>query len=212
MNAIIYTGVRIIPKNYEQLINDLKNIAQQKKWTIDAIISETVFDPYDTSEDKEYYQERDPIFLYILENGPRTVMVSDVDHIGKNVADILPFVKMLHEWEAPLYVMQFDMTSLENSMENTTFMLLLQMMATGVEIEEKARKELQRKGIEQARLQGKYSGRKKGAITNNKKLLKKYRDIIPLLKEGDLSLRQIAAQTNHSVNTVQKIRRIISKK
>ena len=53
-------------------------------------------------------------------------------------------------------------------------MLLLQMMASGVEIEEKARKERQRKGIEQARLQGKYTGRKTGAITNNKKLLKNF--------------------------------------
>jgi len=210
MNAIIYTGVRIDQQNHEKRINELKEVARHKGWIIDAVISETVFDPDDTSEDKEYYQEHDPVFSYVYERGAKIVLVTEVGCLGKNVADILKFVETLHEYKAGLYIQQFDMVSFENGKENTTFMLLLQMMASAVEIEANSRKERQKEGIELARLQGKYPGRKKGAKASRERLMEKYKDIIAIINDHNLSLRQIAAQTNHSINTIRKIKKMFS--
>ncbi len=212
MKAIIYTGVRIDPENYETRINDLKEIASSRGWSIIAVISETVFDPDDTSEDKEYYQEHDPVFSYVYERGAKIVLVTEVSCLGKNVADILKFVETLHEYKAGLYIQQFDMLSFENGKENTTFMLLLQMMANAVELEANSRKERQKEGIDLARLQGKYHGRKSGAKASREKLMEKYKDIIAIINDPDLSLRQIVAQTHHSINTIRKIKKMILKK
>ena len=210
MNAIIYTGVRIDPKNYEARINELKEVARHKEWIIDAVISETVFDPEDISDDKEYYQVHDPVFNYVYEHDTKLVLVNEVSCLGKNVTNILDFVNTLHEYKVGLYIQQFDMLSFENGKENTTFMLLLQMLASAVEIEANSRKERQKEGIERARLQGKYQGRKSGARASREKLMEKYMDIIAIIRETNLSLRQIAAQTNHSINTIRKIKKLFS--
>jgi hypothetical protein len=55
------------------------------------------------------------------------------------------------------------MMLLENGKENITFKLLFQIMATAVEIEEKEKWRIRRKGIENVKLQNKYRGRKPGA-------------------------------------------------
>jgi|WetSurMetagenome_2_1015567.scaffolds.fasta_scaffold50291_1 DNA invertase Pin-like site-specific DNA recombinase len=208
MNAIIYTGVRIDQQNHETRINELKEVARHKGWKIVAVISETVFNPDDTSEDKEYYQVHDPVFSYVYEQGAKIVLVHEVSCLGKNVADILKFVETLHEYKAALYIQQFDMLSFENGKENSTFMLSLQMMASAVEIDANSRKERQKEGIERARLQGKYHGRKNGAKASREKVMEKYKDIISIINDPDLSLRQIAVQTNHSINTIRKIKKM----
>lgn len=208
MDAIIYTGVRINPQNYEKRINELKEVARHKGWIIEVVISETVFNLNDTSEDKENYQEHDPIFNYIYEHGAKLVMVSEVGCLGRNIAEIYDFIKTLHEWKAGLYIQQFDMISIENYKVNTNFMLLLQMMASGVEIEINNRKVRQKEGIERARLQGKYLGRKKGTNASNEELLEKYKDNLAVINDPHLSLRQIAAQTKYSINTIRKIKKL----
>ena len=42
------------------------------------------------------------------------------------------------------------------------------------------------------------------------KLKEKYRDIIELMKDSNLSLRQLAARTQYSINTIRRIKKIIS--
>jgi len=71
------------------------------------------------------------------------------------------------------------------------------------------RKERQRQGIELVKLNNKHKGRKNGSRTSPKRLIEKYADIVDLLKGSDLSLRRIAAITNHSVNTVRRIKSLI---
>jgi len=59
-------------------------------------------------------------------------------------------------------------------------------------MENNLRKERQREGIQIAKLQRKYAGRKVGAVANKEKILQKYSDVVDLLEKSELSIRRIA--------------------
>ena len=82
------------------------------------------------------------------------------------------------------------------------------MMAIGAEMENTLRKDRQTEGIAVAKLQGKYQGRKEGAIANKKKYFIKYKNVLELLERSELSVRRIAVITGHSINTVRRIKKL----
>ena len=84
------------------------------------------------------------------------------------------------------------------------------MMSIGAEMENNLRKDRQREGIVIAKLQGKYQGRKEGAIANKEKYFKKYKSVVDLLDKSELSIRRIASITGHSVNTVRRIKQLVT--
>jgi len=103
------------------------------------------------------------------------------------------------------------MCSLDNGKENPIVRLLLQMMSIGAEMENGLRKERQMQGIQLAKLNGKYNGRARGAVTSSEALLNKYEDVADLIKSSDLSIRKIAKITKRSINTVRKVKELANK-
>ncbi len=72
-------------------------------------------------------------------------------------------------------------------------------------------RQLQKEGIERAKLLGKFKGRKVGATASVKDTLKKHKDIVDLLNQG-LSVRKIYSITKKATSTILKIRKIIYSK
>ena len=134
------------------------------------------------------------------------VMVSEISRVGRRVVDVLNFVDMLHELGVALYVQQFEMLTLKNGEENKNATMLLQMLSIGAEMENNLRKIRQKEGIKLAQLKGVYKGRKEGAKASPEKVINKYKDIADLLDKSELSIRRIATITNHSINTVRKVK------
>jgi DNA invertase Pin-like site-specific DNA recombinase len=97
----------------------------------------------------------------------------------------------------------------EDRKENPMVKLLLQMMSIGAEQENRLRHERQMQGIQLAKMQGKYSGREKGATQSKEKTLTKYQDVADLIKSSNLSIRKIAKITKRSINTVRKVKGLI---
>lgn len=124
--------------------------------------------------------------------------------------DILTVVDTFHKKGIVLYVQQFNMVSMLDGKENPVVMLLLQMMSVGAEMENNLRKTRQAEGIALAKLKQKYNGRVAGGIANKEKQLQKYSDVVDLLLKSDLSLRRIASISGRSINTVRKVKQIIS--
>jgi len=89
-------------------------------------------------------------------------------------------------------------------------MLLLQMLSIGAQLEYSQRAERQKQGIQIAKLQGKYNGRKRNAIASREKTLSKYKYIVEMINKSDLSIRRISQITNHSINTVRRIKVLTS--
>ena len=146
---------------------------------------------------------------YSEQNNIKLILISEISRIGRKVVDILNVVDTLHAKGIAIYVQQFNMVSLENGKENPVFMLLLQMLSIGAEMENNLRKNRQAEGIALAKLQNKYNGRKAGAMGSTQKQLEKYSDVVDLLQKSDLSLRRIASISGRSVNTVRKVKEIL---
>ena len=64
-------------------------------------------------------------------------------------------------------------------------------------------------GIKKAKEQGKFLGRKKGAIETNERLLSKHKDVVDYLLAGK-KMREISSLTKKSSATIQKVRHIIN--
>lgn len=208
MDAIIWSRVSSQSQDNQRQILNLKQLASEKDWTIRRVFQETVSGTIKTTDRKEFNKLLD----YAEAHNIKLVLVSEISRIGRRVIDILNTVDTFHKRGIGLFVQQFNMISYENGKENAMVMLLLQVMSIGAEMENNHRKIRQAEGIKLNKLQHpeKYSGRKAGSIGNREKQLKKYADVVDLLKKSDLSIRKIAKYISRSINTVTKVKQLLA--
>ena len=204
MEVVCYVRKSTTDQNWERQLVNLKEIAEQRKWNVIRTFCESISGTTKANSRREFNE----MLKYIESKGIKLIMVSEVSRLGRRVTDILNTIESLHERGVALYIQQFNMLSYENGKENPTVKLLCQMMAIGAEMENTLRKDRQTEGIAVAKLQGKYQGRKEGAIANKEKYFKKYKNVLELLGRSELSVRRIAMITGHSVNTVRRIKQL----
>jgi len=205
-NVVIYNRVSHVSQDFTRQLKSLKQIAEEKRWIIKRVFSEKISGTKRLSERAELNKT----LQYIKNHDIQIVMTSEVSRLGRRVVDVLNLVETFHELNAGVYIEQFDMTSMVDGKENPSMKLLLQVLAIGAEMENDLRKVRQKQGIEIAKLQGKYRGRKTNAKSDPVKFLKKYNDVVDLVKESNLSQRKISKITGRSINTVRKVKRILN--
>ena len=206
MNVIIWSRVSSETQDNNRQIVNLKKVANEQGWIVKKVFEEKVSGTVKSTERKEFIR----ILEYLNENEIKIVLISEISRIGRRVVDILNVVDTFHQRGIALFIQQFNMISLQEGKENSMVMLLLQMMSIGAEMENNLRKERQREGIQIAKLQKKYIGRRSGAKANKENSLRKYSNIVDLLEKSDLSIRRIADISNRSINTVRKVKTLLS--
>lgn len=72
------------------------------------------------------------------------------------------------------------------------------------------KKHIQRIGIEKAKKEGRYKGRKAGSMYTDQEFLNKYKTVVDSLVSGN-TFRKTAEIGNCSVGTVQKVREVLKK-
>lgn len=204
MEAVIWSRVSSISQDNQRQVLSLKQLSKEKGWTVKRVFEEKVSGTVKSTDRNEYNK----ILEYLIQNGIKLVLISEISRIGRKVVDILTVVDTFHKRGIAIYVQQFNMASMENGKENPMVMLLLQMMSIGAEMENNLRKARQHEGIQLAMIKGVYNGRVNGAKSNPSALLTKYQNISDLLDKSELSARRIAGITGHSINTVRKIKQL----
>lgn len=206
MDVIIWSRVSTSGQDNQRQILNLKQIAIEKGWGVKRVFEEKVSGTVKSTNRKEFNK----LLEYVTQNNIKMVLISEISRIGRKVVDILTVVDTFHKNGIAIYVQQFNMISLSDGKENPVFMLLLQMLSIGAEMENNLRKERQREGIALAKLQNRYVGRKTGSIADREKLLSKYSDIVDLCQKSDLSVRRIASISKKSINTVRKVKELLA--
>ncbi|HUS87362.1 MAG TPA: recombinase family protein [Bacteroidales bacterium] len=204
MEAIIYSRVSSLSKDYERQLINLKTVAQEKGWHVRRTFQEKISGTIKSGSRTEFKSLMD----YIDKTPVQVIMVSEISRLGRRVVDVLNFVELLHEECIALYIQQFNMLTMENGKENPVAKMLLQMLSIGAEMENNQRKIRQLEGIQLAKIKGVYNGLIKGAKTSPSTIMNKYRNVSDLLDKSDLSVRGIARITGHSINTVRKIKEL----
>ncbi len=206
MEAIIWSRVSSQSQDNQRQVSNLKQVASEKGWKVKRVFQEKVSGTVKSTERKEFNK----ILEYTEQNNIKLVLISEISRIGRKVVDVLNVVDNFHKQGIAIYVQQFNMVSMENGKENPMVMLLLQMMSIGAEMENNLRKIRQNEGIKMAQLQKKYKGRATGSRANKEKQLSKYADVVDLIQKSDLSIRRIASISGRSINTVRKVKQLIS--
>lgn len=206
MEVIGYLRVSSEGQDHTRQKSNLQDVANKKGWELKRVFAEKISGTT-KADTRTAFKD---LLAYAQVKDKKLVMVSEISRLGRRVVDVLNTIESLHDKGIGLYVQQFDMCSLEDGKENPTVRLLIQMMSIGAEMENNLRKERQMQGIEIARLNGKYNGRSKGATQSREKTLTKYQDVADLIKSSDLSIRRISSITGRSINTVRKVKSLIS--
>jgi len=204
MDVVCYVRKSTEDQNWERQLVNLKEIAEEKGWTMVRTFSESISGTTIANTRREF----NAMMKYVEQKNIKIILISEISRLGRRVTDILNSIETIHQKGISIYIQQFNMLSYENGKENPTVKLLCQMMAIGAEMENTLRKDRQTEGIAVAKLQGKYQGRKEGAIANKEKYFKKYKTVLELLERSELSVRRIAVITGHSVNTVRRIKHL----
>jgi DNA invertase Pin-like site-specific DNA recombinase len=205
MNVVAYNRVSSETQDNHRQKANLEAIAREKGWQLKRTFAEKISGTTKADSRTEFKN----LLAYAKENEIKIVLVSEISRLGRRVLDVLTTIDQLHSNGIALYVQQFNMVSIENGRENPIVKMLIQMLAMGAEMENNLRKERQIQGIQIAKLNGRYKGRKPESLSTPEKMLTKYNDVVDLLKSSKLSLNRISAITGRSVNTVSKVKQLI---
>lgn len=146
----------------------------------------------------------------ITENKINFVSVSSIDRLGRNTLDILTTIQLLHSKNVVLFVENIGLQSRTDGKENPAFNLLCTLMSSIAEMEKSILLERINEGIAIAKLKGVYKGRVKGTKETQSEFLAKYPKVVSILKRSyKPSVREIAKLCDVTVNTVQKVKKMM---
>ena len=201
MKTILYMRVSDPDQNLARQEKELRTYAKKTGANEIQVISEKISGVIPIEERK---------LLQVLSMPDiERLVVEDVDRLGRDAAEVLTMVKELTARQITLTVTRYGIdTILPNGEENPVAKMIFSIMSTLFEQERKNIKRKQRQGIEIAKLQGKYRGRKLGSHLKSEDLIIKYPKVVKELKAGT-SIRRTAKLCDVSPTTVQKIKNAV---
>jgi DNA invertase Pin-like site-specific DNA recombinase len=185
---------------------NLKRVAEGKGW----YVKRSFLDKTHRVSNVDSQSEFKLLIDYCEKTQVDAVMVANISNLGEHVVDVVNRVELLHGKGIALYIYQFDLLTCANGKENPIARMLIHAISIGAEMEKNHRLTKHRHGVNLAKMKGVYRGRKLGAKTSTDTLLEKYSTIVELIEKRELSVRAIARTTNHSINTVRKLKALKS--
>ena len=139
-----------------------------------------------------------------LKNNPTCeTEILSVDRIGRSTLDILQTIQFFKQNG---YVLKIQNLGMDNS--SPFFDLMISLLGTLAEHERSVIKERCRGGIEVAKSNGIYIGRKKGTIDDRNRTLKKHQDIVTCLN-SKMKVADICRLTGKHRTTICKVKAIL---
>lgn len=139
----------------------------------------------------------------------KEVEVHSIDRLGRDAINVLQTIKTFTKLGVNVVSKKEGLsTLLENGEQNPVAKLLVSVLSTIAEIDYNNRREAQREGIERAKAEGKYLGRREDSTLSDIELIDKHSDIVKELNRGE-SIRRTAKLTGKSAGTVQKVKKVL---
>lgn len=139
-----------------------------------------------------------------------SVSVSSVDRLGRNAFDIQKTINFFYVKNINIIIDNLGIQSIINGRHNPIFKMITDVLANVSQMEKDCIRERQLEGIAIAKSKGIYKGREKGSKESEKQVIRKYPEVVKIIKrKKNYSLREIASITGVSNNTVSKIKKIL---
>ena len=209
INAVIYSRVSSESERQDtqRQTTELKQYASRMGYNIVEVYEEKV------SGFKK--NELRPIFSKMLEdiktNEIDKVLVWELSRIGRSVLNSLQNIQILHDLKVGIYIKNFNLETLnDDKTPNNLSMFMVQILFAVASMESKMTLSRLQSGYRNHinKYGSKSVGRKKGNTDSDDTILERHSDVVKLIKRN-ISIRNIAAITNKSTNTILKVKKLL---
>lgn len=206
--SVIYARVSSLGdrQSTERQIEDLTRYANNKGLEIVKVFQEHI-------SGAKSNQERSGLsecLEYCRNTHPDILLITELSRLGRSTVEVLKAIENLTVAGVNVFILDLNLSTLENGRENPVAKMVLTVLALGAEMERKLILGRLNSGRELAKKKGVRMGRPVGSSLSAEDIQAKYPEVIRHLRKGKNSIREIAKLTGVSVSTVQRVKSAIS--
>ena len=203
--AVIYARVSTTGQDYQRQLSELRGYASRMNYEVIHVFAEKISGAKKVAE-REALTD---LLKYVEENEVDKVLIYECSRLSRRAVDFLQVIEHLTERGVSVYIYQNGLeTLLPDGSPNPIAQLVLGILAQFNSMERSLIRSRMESGYNHFRQSGGHVGRKVGYRKSSDEMKTQYSKEIQLIKKG-ISLRNIAAICGTSVNTLQKIKKII---
>ena len=202
----IYARVSTQSQDYQRQLSELREYATRMNYEVVKEFSEKISGAKAIAERQALTELLD----YAAANRIDKVLVYECSRISRRAIDFLQVIEQLTQMTVSVYILQNGLeTLMADGSVNPIAQLVLGIIGQFNSMERSLIRSRMSSGYNHFRSNGGKVGRKEGYKKSNEQMKEQYSKELSLLKKG-LSLRNIQAITGTSVNTLRKLKVIIS--
>lgn len=205
MEVVIYARVSTKTQDYDRQIMELREYARKMEYEVVKEFSEKI----SGAKKVEERQALTELLAYTEQHHVDKVLIYECSRLSRRAVDFLSVIENLTARKISVYIHQNGLeTLLPNRQPNPIAQLVMGILAQFNSMERSLIRSRMESGYNHFRQQGGQVGRKVGFRKTEEQMRADYPKEIQLLKKG-LSLRNIQAITQTSVNTLRKLKNFI---
>ena len=202
----IYARVSTQSQDYQRQLSELREYATRMNYEIVKEFSEKISGAKAIAERQALTELLD----YAAANRIDKVLVYECSRISRRAIDFLQVIEQLTQMKVSVYILQNGLeTLMADGSVNPIAQLVLGIIGQFNSMERSLIRSRMSSGYNHFRSNGGKVGRKEGYKKSDEQMKEQYSKELSLLKKG-LSLRNIQAITGTSINTLRKLKVIIS--
>ena len=206
MKVVIYARVSTKTQEFDRQVAELREYASKMEYEVVAEFTEKISGAKKV-EEREALTE---LLAYTETNKVHKVLIYECSRLSRRAVDFLTVIENLTARKISVYIHLNGLeTLLPNGQPNPIAQLVMGILAQFNSMERSLIRSRMESGYNHYRVNGGKVGRKEGFRKSDEQMKADYPKEIQLLKKG-LSLRNIRAITNTSVNTLRKLQKILS--
>ena len=208
--VVILVRVSTEKQEYQRQINELEAYCQKMNWQVEKVFANKISGAVRNEERTEICE----LVEFVKNNQIRRVVCLEISRIGRNTLETLKVIQILTENKVSLYVKNYNLETLDSDgRANPVASLICTILLEVAAMERLTIKERMESGrkqyIEKCRREGIKMGRPDTYRKSDDEYRKQYQREIALIRKG-LSLANISAITGTSINTIRKIKAVIT--
>lgn len=203
--VIIYARVSTKTQDYDRQLVELREYARKMEYEVVAEFTEKISGAKKVEERQALME----LLAYVEQHKVDKVLIYECSRLSRRAVDFLSVIENLTAKRISVYILQNGLeTLLPNGQPNPIAQLVMGILAQFNSMERSLIRSRMESGYNHFRQQGGQVGRKVGYRKTEEQMRADYPKEIQLLKKG-LSLRNIQAITQTSVNTLRKLKNFI---
>ncbi len=206
VKVCIYARVSTKGQDYERQLEELRKYASQMEYDVVREFSEKISGAKKVEEREALLDLLD----YVSAHPVDKVLIYECSRLSRRAVDFLSVIETLMAQRVSVYIHQNGLETLSpNGAPNPIAQLVLGVLAQFNSMERSLIRSRMESGYNHFRSLGGKVGRKAGYRKSEQQMMSEYQAEVKLIRKG-LSLRNVQAITHTSVNTLRKLKAMMS--